>query len=107
MNAGEFAKRRAIIEREHARSRTYRRKAMAALLREAKAQTVTIDGKVVGWLLPSGQTVCRKRRYRSLEDAELALVAVQGCPKTIRIPTRTHACPHCKGWHLTSQNALH
>lgn len=103
MNAGEFAKRRAMIERDNARSRTYRRKAMASLLRESQAKAVIVEGKVVAWKLPNGQTVCKKRRYPQEEDAKLALLAVQEDPRTMKVPRRYYHCQYCRGWHLTSQ----
>jgi hypothetical protein len=50
---------------------------------------------------------CReKRRYRTKLDAEIALsrvdAATAGAHDTQR-PVRVYRCPHCRGWHLTSQ----
>lgn len=105
MNAGEFAKRRARIEQEAWRRRGgYLSKAMAALIREARAALVIVDGKHVAWKLPNGQAVCRKQRFPSELDATTALSSVQRCPRTGKIPHRVYQCPWCDGWHLTSQN---
>lgn len=104
MNAGEFAKRMARIDHEHGRRKGYAAKALAALVREAGAAIIIMRGKAVGWRLPNGQTVCRKRRYRTEPDAQLALVHIRDDPKTPKVPWRCYLCPHCKGWHLSSQN---
>ena len=48
---------------------------------------------------------CRKRRYRDRVAALLAL-ATTAKRKHARNPkqeARAYRCPHCKGWHLTSQ----
>lgn len=103
MNAGEFARRRARIDHEHGRRKGYARKALASLVREAGAVAIVIEGRVAGWKLPNGQTVCKKRRYRTELDAQLALVAIKGHPLTPRIPGRVYRCGFCMGWHLTSQ----
>lgn len=103
MNAGEFAKRRALIENEQGRRKGYKAKAMNALIREARAVCLTIGQKVVGWRLPNGQTVCMKRRYPSDQAAIEALKAIAACPRTAIIPWRSYQCPFCKGWHLTHQ----
>ncbi|QMP19207.1 hypothetical protein [Pseudomonas phage Persinger] len=103
MNAAEFAKRRARIEHEHGRRRGYIAKAMAALVRDAGAAIIIVHGKAVAWRLPNGQIVCRKRRYRTELDAMIALGHIRHDPKTPKIPTRFYLCPHCNGWHLSSQ----
>lgn len=103
MNAGEFAKRRARIEHEHGRRKGYAARAMDALVREAGAIIIIVRNRIVGWRMPSGQVVCRKRRYRSEPDAMVELTNVRRDPRTPRIPGRFYLCPHCNGWHLTSQ----
>lgn len=103
VNAGEFAKRRALIEHEDGRRRGYKRKALKSLVKEAKAARVFIGDKMVGWRLPNGQTVCLKRRYPSSDAAADALAAIADCPRTKVIPWRAYECPFCKGWHLTHQ----
>lgn len=46
-----------------------------------------------------------KRRFRSKLDAQMALARIRGRTENEShdIPTRAYRCPHCKGWHLTSQ----
>lgn len=105
MNAGEFAKRRARIEGAHDRRKGYMGKAMAALIREARATLVMVEGRLVAWKLPNGQTVCKKRRYRTEPEAMLVLEGVIQCPRTAKVPARFYLCPWCEGWHLTSQLA--
>lgn len=103
MNAGEFAKRRARIENEHSRRKGYAARALNALIREAGAAIIIRRGKVVGWRMPNGQEVCKKRRYHDEGKAALELMNVQRDPKTPHIPCRFYLCPHCNGYHLTSQ----
>lgn len=103
MNAGEFAKRRARIEHEHRRRKGYAARALNALVREAGAIIIIMHNKVVGWRMPSGQVVCMKRRYRTEPQAMLELESVRRDPLTPKIPGRFYLCPHCHGWHLTSQ----
>lgn len=108
MNAGEFAKRRARIEQEaHRRRPGYAGNAMAALLRESGASQVVVRGKLVAWKLPSGQTVCRKERYKTELDASIVLNICTTHPKNWKSPTRMYLCPWCDGWHLTSQAQYH
>lgn len=104
MNAGEFAKRRARIEHEAwRRGKQWATKAMASLMRQAGAIMVLVHGKQVAWRLPDGQTVCKKRRYRTEPEALLELQHVRDDPKGHKVPVRVYACPYCRGWHLTSQ----
>lgn len=107
MNAGEFAKRRARIEHEHGRRKGYAARALQALVREARAIVIIVRGRIAGWRMPSGQVVCRKRRYRTEPEAILELANVRRDPRTPRIPGRCYLCPHCNGWHLTSQPPEH
>lgn len=49
---------------------------------------------------------CRsKRRFASRGKAEYAVWAIRrtGDRRGDRKPRRAYRCPHCKGWHLTSQ----
>lgn len=50
-------------------------------------------------------TVCRKVRYRDRIAALLAMSNTQRVDGSHRpkIETRAYRCPHCFGWHLTSQ----
>lgn len=103
MNAGEFARKRARIEQEGHRSKGYAAKALEALVREARAITIIGRNRVVGWRMRNGQVVCVKRRYKDEPAANLELANVKRDPRTPRIPGRFYLCPHCNGWHLTSQ----
>lgn len=103
MNAGEFAKRRARIEHEHGRRKGYVARAMDALVREAGAIIIIARNRIVGWRMPGGQVVCRKRRYRTEPEAMLELENVRHSPYAKRLPARFYLCPHCNGYHLTSQ----
>lgn len=44
-----------------------------------------------------------KLRYRTEVDAMLALMSTGRREKTKRQERRQYRCPHCNGWHLTSQ----
>lgn len=104
MNAGQFARRLALIEHDARRSRHYKSNALKSLMREAGAVLMIFGGRITGWRLPNGQVVCRKRRYRTEEDARLWLVEITRNPMTKKIPTRAYLCSFCNGWHLTSQD---
>lgn len=103
MNAGEFAKRRALIDRERGRGKQYAARALNALIREAKAVAVFASGRLVAWRLPNGQIVCRKRRYAEQLGAELALSILVRHSSAKKVPCRVYMCDYCRGWHLTSQ----
>lgn len=104
MNARGFARQRARLEQRH-QGATLRR-AMMHLVREARARVVIVNDKPVGFILPNGEVVCEKRRYRS-EDA--AVAELQGIHQfdevnaARRVPVRAYRCPYCRGWHLTSR----
>jgi hypothetical protein len=104
MNATTFAKRRAKIEHQQSKPAWWRRKAHDALIREARAVVVTSGLKAVGWLLPNGETICIKTRFKS-EDAALGIIAQINADPLRRDhqPTRAYACFACHGWHLTSE----
>jgi hypothetical protein len=105
MNAAEFARQRARLTREHhGRGKKYNR-ALAHLIRDARAALVVMDHKVVGYRLPTGEMVCVKERYRSEEQAQVAMARIQASIEAgKRAPVRAYQCQHCRGgWHLTSQ----
>ncbi|BAO20642.1 hypothetical protein [Pseudomonas phage PPpW-3] len=112
MNAGEFAARRARINNEAwRRSPAFAKRALARLVREARAADMRSEcGKHLGWKLPNGQVVCRKEAFRTQEDADQALARIAAHlerNQNNKVPTRTYQCPCCKNWHLTSQQPLH
>jgi hypothetical protein len=44
-----------------------------------------------------------KRRYRTMESAEHAFAQIILHGRAIYRSRRAYECPHCKGWHLTSE----
>lgn len=105
MNARGFARQRAKLEMRHHGAAL--RKAMLHLVREARARVMVVDGKTVGYHLPSGEVVCIKRRFRS-EEAALGEITgavrfVPVNPEGQRRPVRAYRCPYCRGWHTTSR----
>lgn len=105
MNAGNFARKRALIKRR-GRGAKHERKALAHLAREAGAVAVHVDGRLVAHEMPDGSTVCELRRYRDGPAAheELAnLRAFAPLHPGKRLPVRAFPCPRCGGWHVTAQ----
>jgi hypothetical protein len=104
MNAAEFSRRRTRLEREHhGRGKKYR-KALAHLITDAGAALVVIERKVVGYRLPNGEIVCIKHRYRNEAEAQADIIRIQADNITgARAPQRAYYCPHCRGFHTTSQ----
>ncbi len=102
MNAGEFARRRARIEREHGRTEQWKKRALQQLVREARATPVHANGRTVAWRMPDGVTVCFKHRYADSDTASEALRMIALTEGTHTKPRRAYPCPHCGGWHLTS-----
>jgi hypothetical protein len=106
LNAHQFARRRADIERRCKFLRK-RNKAIAHLVWEARAQPVVIDQRVIGWRLPSGETVCVKQRHASESAALKVMADIQLCNlDQHRVPVRVYPCPHCRGYHLTSKERV-
>lgn len=102
MNAAEFSRRRARIERQHQGRR--RKREIAHLVRDARAALVVLGHKVVGYRLPSGEIVCIKDRYKNEVSALRALEHIKAANwSDHRVPVRAYACEHCHGWHLKSQ----
>lgn len=103
MNARDFAKQRALIDRRFS-SKRQRSKAMAGLMKRAGASLLVVHGRMVGWQLRSGEVVCLKERFTTEQNAELALGRIQNANGNCsRVPNRVYACRRCHGWHLTSQ----
>lgn len=104
MNAAQFARKRGRIEHLGSRKHSWRVKALRQLVNEAGAVLATVDGKVMGWLLPNGETVCIKQRYRDQATADRQLGMIERTDGTRdKRPVRAYPCRYCRGWHLTSQ----
>lgn len=104
MNATQFARRRGRIEHQGARTHGWRTKAMRQLVNEAQATTVTVGGKQTGWLLPNGETVCIKTRFRTEPAATAQLTMIEHTDGIrAKRPVRAYPCRYCGGWHVTSQ----
>ena len=103
MNAAKFARMRAQIQRR-SHGHRQRTRALAHLVRDARAALVVIDRKVVGYRLPNGEMVCIKHRYRTEQQAIADMYRIQaGNINGGRVPQRAYYCVHCSGFHLTSQ----
>lgn len=105
MNAGDFARRRALIMRR-GRGAKHERKALAHLARDAGAVPVYVGHRLVGHQLPNGSTVCELRRYADATAAHDELANVRAFAhfhQGKRLPVRAYECPHCGGWHVTAQ----
>ncbi|QOE32777.1 hypothetical protein CPT_Mano_045 [Achromobacter phage Mano] len=105
MNTRDFIRQREKITRE-CKNERQRNNAMRRLVNQAGAVVVVIGGKVAGWRMKDGAMVCTKFRHKDQVSAELMLARAKASNwNHHRIPTRAYACPHCHGWHLTSQPA--
>ena len=45
-----------------------------------------------------------KRRYRDRTEARNALRNILRTVRPGKLPTRLYSCPHCLGYHLTTQD---
>lgn len=105
MNLLEFTRKRALIERDFPQGQK-RNAAMRGLVRESGASVVVAGARVAGWRLKNGEMVCAKRRHKDEASANAELDRAHSTNwNGHKIPTRTYACIHCKGWHMTSQPA--
>lgn len=106
MTAAEFLRKRAIIEHASGATRkhAWRVKALAKLVREARAVVVVSAHRVIGYQLPNGQVACLKHRFKNDIDANDSLAQIQAeLDGRDMKPQRAYPCPHCHGWHLTSR----
>lgn len=105
MNAAQFARHRARLEREHHGRGKKFRKGLAHLIRDARAALVVMERKVVGYRLPNGEMVCIKHRYRDEAEAAADVARIQAANVMgERAPQRVYWCMHCRGFHTTSQS---
>lgn len=103
MNAERFAAMARKIERRLADEPRRQREAIKRMARQAGAVQVIASGKVVGFRLRDGSMVCRKRRYRDEVAARIDMARIAATSGAKRVPVRAYHCPHCAGWHTTSQ----
>lgn len=103
MNARDFSKQRALIDRQYPTQRQ-RSKAMGGLIKRAGATMLILHGRHIGWRLRTGETVCIKERFTSELKAHQAIERITASVTDgHRVPTRFYACQRCSGWHITSQ----
>lgn len=103
MNAAEFTRQRARIERRARNRAAFLRRGMERLVRESGAKPVAAGGKLLAYELPDGSMACLKWRYRDEEAAQLELVRVAKHDQHHKAPVRAYRCHLCWGWHLTSR----
>ena len=106
MTAGEFARRRGLIEfdrgdRHKARGRSFKRKALQALAKRAGAALMIPNGRRVGYRLPDGSVACEKQRFRDSTVALAELERISRHAVHAYVPVRAYHCEWCGGWHLT------
>lgn len=106
MNASEFARKRARLERRAKGREAWLRKATAHLVAEAGAVEIRIGGGLVGWRMTDGGVVCVKRRYPDRDKAQEELAHITRRAHDRYTPVRVYRCHHCAGWHMTSQERV-
>jgi hypothetical protein len=103
MNAGQFIRKRERMLSEQGRSNAWRKRALARLISEARAEPQTTGRRVLSYRLPDGQHVCVKQRFRSEQRAVDAMAEMRREIDGRRKPIRAYPCYFCNGWHITSQ----
>lgn len=98
LDPGDITRKLAQIDRS-ARSRRWKRRARAKLLRDVGARPVPGTDH----LITDTGRVCAKRRFPTFSTAYQALIDTWKSPNPRRHEKRVHPCHHCKGWHLTSK----
>lgn len=105
MNARQFAAaRERILSQSPGRSNDWRKRALARLAAEARAEPQTSGKRVLSWRMPTGQHVCVKHRYTSEIRAVSAMDEMHRETDGRRKPIRAYPCYFCSGWHITSQS---
>lgn len=103
MNAAQFNRKRAAIDRRARGRAWFVRKAVAHLMRDAGAVPVVAGGRVVGFQMPDGSVACSKQRYRDDVSAQLELARIARHASHGYVPVRAYRCEFCAGFHLTSR----
>jgi len=99
LSPGDITRRLAQIEHS-GRSRRWKRRAKAQLLKDVGAEQVPNTDH---YQTPTGR-ICAKRRYPTFSTAYQALIDTWNSPSPRRQEKRVHPCIHCNGWHLTSRD---
>lgn len=103
MKADRFARALARIEANRERSERWRKRATRHLVEHAGCRVIAYGSKVLRYQLASGECVCVKERYRTEGAANDDLFNIARRPGAHLKPVRAYLCPHCSGFHLTSQ----
>jgi hypothetical protein len=106
MNAAQFSRQRDRIAREAKSRKGFGRPAMRKLVRDARAVTVIWGKNIIGWRMPDGVMVCRKRRYVERGAAVSDMLGIQAEHGKRGLPRRAYQCEFCGGWHLTSRISI-
>lgn len=97
------AARERILSQSHTRSNDWRKRALAHLAAEARAEPQFSGKRILSWRMPTGQHVCVKHRYTSEVRAISAMGEMHRETDGRRKPVRAYPCFFCNGWHITSQ----
>lgn len=104
MNARQFATaRERILSQSPGRSNDWRKRALARLIAEARAEPQHSGKRILSWRMTTGQHVCVKHRYTTEARATDAILEMHRETDGRRKPIRAYACYFCNGWHITSQ----
>lgn len=108
MGAGEFARRRGLIEcdrgeRFRPRGQRFKRKAVRALAKRVGAALLIPNGRRVGYRMKDGSVACEKQRFRDESVARAELHRIGRHASHGYVPVRAYHCEWCGGWHLTSK----
>lgn len=104
MMPSEFRRKRDRIEGECIRrSKGWRKRALAQLVKEARGEVLLSNHKAIGHRLGGGHIVCVKQRYTTEAGAVNAINEIAREPDGRQKPIRAFSCHRCGGWHLTKQ----
>ncbi|HDR9259591.1 TPA: hypothetical protein QDB21_005613 [Burkholderia vietnamiensis] len=106
MNSAQFSRQRDRIAREAKSRKGYGTTAMRKLVRQARAVTVVWGKHIIGWRMPDGAMVCKKRRYATQQAAAFDMLGMQAEHGKRGMPRRAYQCEFCGGWHLTSRISI-
>lgn len=99
LSPGDAARKLAQIE-QSGRSRRWKKRARANLIKDIKATPVPGTDHLD---VPNGR-ICAKRRYPCFSHAFQALIDTWRSPNPARHEKRVYPCSYCAGWHMTSRD---